>query len=386
MSKCDIVVLAPNAKEPPMDGGSLRSAAFRDEFRRFGLSSLWLGHDRTDVPAFPRLYQVRSKEVAALRTLAFRSHYISERVIGADWRAALRHAVNIAGSTTPVWCNFYWTYVEWAKAGGQGVIYIDTHNAEREWFENIAKGAGNPLTKLVCKVSIAHAEGNVRNLPPAVTLVHVSERDEAYFKLLAPQCRHVVVPNGCQMRAPETGSRRPGPPRLYFLGSLGVQMNHDALLNFATNYWPTLRDRCEFTVFGSNPSATVRQLCQRNGWQLHINLPAAQLDPLVREQDALALPFAYTAGSKLKLVDALSRGKYVLSTPAPLREMTNLPDTVLVGKTAADWSRLLGSMVLGDENKAACSREFSAQFSWPRVIGSFLAKETALHVKRAPLE
>ncbi len=366
-----------------MDGGSLRSVAFRDEFRRLGLRPVWIGSCRSDVAGHSSLPGPRRKVVALLRTFWGRSNYVRERLASQRWRRAVQTVAKAVDASTVVWGNYYWSYTEWVLAGGSPTarIYLDTHNAEREWFENIARGTRNPLTRLVCRISIAHAERTLRSLPATVTLVHVSARDEAYYRALAPQCGHRIVLNGCRLRPLAIGVRPPGRPRLYFLGSLSVQMNYDALQNFAMSFWPTLRDICDFTVFGSNPSAAVRRLCQHHDWPLLANLPDGELDPSIANQDALVMPFGYSAGSKLKLVDALGRGKQVLATPAAMRELSQPPSTVLVGETGEDWRRMVAMMRLEDPGAARLSHAYAEQFSWANVIAAFVREESALHVQ-----
>jgi hypothetical protein len=321
--------------------------------------------------------------ISLLRTVVGRSNYVRERLAGEAWRRAVETVAKRSDASTVVWGNYYWSHEEWVRAGGSpsARIYLDTHNAEREWFENISQSTRNPLIRLACRVSIAHAERTIRALPTTVTLVHVSARDKVYYHALAPQCAHRIVQNGCRLRPPVTGARVPGRPRLYFLGSLAVQMNREALEYFAANFWPSLRDSCDFTVFGSNPSAAVSRLCRQHGWPLWVNLPDGELDPLVAVQDALVMPFDRTAGSKLKLVDALGRGKQVLTTPAPVRDLPAPPSTVLTGETGEDWRRMVAALRLDDPATARLSRAYAEQFSWTSVIAAFVRQESALHVK-----
>jgi hypothetical protein len=367
-----VVILAANASEPPQDGGSLRSIAFRTEFKRAGLPVLWLGRARTDVPGYERLRAPSSKLAAALRSVLRHTNYVGERLVGPDWRAAAKAAAANTGGETIVWQNFIWSNAEWARAGGSGRVFIDTHNAEREWFENIATKTRNPLTRAVTRASISASEKLVRRLPATTTLVHVSPGDLAYYTSLAPHCRHVVVPNGCQVRPIRRLPRPPGRPRLYFLGSLGVQMNLDALRNFATRFWPALRNQCDFAVFGSSPLPAVATLCQEMNWPLHANLGDAELDRLLAEFDVAVLPFAYTAGSKLKLSDALIRGMHVLTTPDGVRGVDNLPPTVAIGLAGADWVRNLTAMDLASETSRELSLAYARSFTWEKIVGSFL--------------
>jgi hypothetical protein len=370
-----IVILAANATEPPHDGGSLRSLAFRTEFKRSGLPVLWLGRESTDVPGHCDLRPPRSKLAAALRSVLQRTNYVGERHVGADWRAAAARVAVETDDHTVVWQNFIWSHAEWNRAHGRGRVFIDTHNSEREWFENIAAKTRNPLIRAVARASISASEELVRNLPSTTTLIHVSPSDFAYYSSLAPHCRHAVVANGCQIRPVRRLPRQPGRPRLYFLGSLGVQMNLDALRNFSSRFWPALCGRSEFSVFGSSPSSSVKVLCQEMGWPLHADLHDVELDRRLIDYDVAVMPFAYTAGSKLKLTDALIRGMHVLTTPEGARGAENLPPTVMIGAAGADWVKKLGTMDLEDHRAVELSLAYARSFTWEKIVDSFLRSQ-----------
>ena len=372
-----VVVLAPNATEPALDGGSLRSLAFRDGFSRLGMNPTWIGRECSNIPGCERISAPNRKLIAAFRTLLRRTSYTNERHVGRDWRRAARAAVANMTSKADViiWGNFVWSYAEWQLAGGGGRFYIDTHNSEREWFESLVRESRNLLVRRVALASIDYAEDIVRRLPKSTTLVHVSERDQFYYQNLAPQCRHKIVPNGCLERPPRQLPRIDGPPRLYFLGSLGAQMNFDALHNFAHVFWPALRAHATFEVFGSMPSDKVVQLCHSQGWPLHPNLPDAELDRLLFGFDVAVMPFAYAAGSKLKLIDALIRGMHVLSTPSGIQGNTGLPSTVAVGSSGGDWAAALQRMNLNSEQLGEESKAYARNYTWEKIIGSFISNE-----------
>jgi len=153
-------------------------------------------------------------------------------------------------------------------------------------------------------------------------------------------------------------------------------MNEDALLNFARVYWPYVKSIAHFTVFGSTPSPNVKALCDREGWALKANLDESQLTQSLNDYDAIVLPFGYGAGSKLKLYDALARGKYVISSKEGITGISGYPSTVLVRNTADDWCRAINQLALGDPEAAKQSRSFAKKYSWPVLIGKFLSEDT----------
>lgn len=376
MRSADVVVLAASERTPPIDGGSLRSFAFRSQFERLGANVMWLGNERTSLPEFKRISAPQSKNLAALATVLKRTNYVLERNVGSQWRDAVKSAALQVTAETPVWINFGWAVPEWSRHISSRHLYIDTHNSEREWFENYARQSRNPLLRAVCQRSIAYVENILRCLPDAATCVHVSENDRNYYRSLTPNCRHVVVPNGCRIIESMATSRPPGRPRLYFLGSLSARMNADALSNFASVYWPNLQGCCEFSVFGSNPSPDIVALCEAQEWPLLANLDDTTLSKKLDLLDILVMPFAYGAGTKLKLVDGLGRGKVVLATCVSVKGIEDGPATLLVEDDPTKWRDIIMGMKLDDMQLRECSLQYARRFTWENVIQDFLASDT----------
>ncbi len=134
-----------------------------------------------------------------------------------------------------------------------------------------------------------------------------SDDDRRY--LAERGCRNVaVVPNGTLI--PEQLPARvvsPGPLRLVFLGNLGYPPNLDAVRHFADDILPVLNTRqadLRFDVIGPGadeaPVAALRDRVHFRGFVDDLSLAFA-------EYDLFVAPLRVGSGTKLKILDAMSR-------------------------------------------------------------------------------
>jgi glycosyltransferase involved in cell wall biosynthesis len=199
-------------------------------------------------------------------------------------------------------------------------------------------------------------------------LVHVSQADAEQWRRDRPDLRHEVIENGCDLHP-----RRQEPDystaikQLLFVGSLSAQMNRNALGHFARAFWPELRSCARLRVVGSNPPPQVTELCRQQGWELRANVTEAGLGEAYADAHYAILPFAYGAGSKLKLYEAAGRGLPVLSTTAGVVGVPELPRCVQVADSAPAWRAALQS---GQGHPAAMRAEgleFARRHAWPQL-------------------
>ncbi|MEP6668272.1 MAG: glycosyltransferase [Chthoniobacter sp.] len=373
-----LVILAPHCELPARDGAAIRSyeiarglAAGMEE-THFLAKRTTMNLPAGDVQPFPG--GERSSVLAALGSAVTATHYLVLKHMPGAWQQAVAQRV---GALQPdlIVVNFLWAWPLVAEIAGDARVFIDTHNFDPEWWNNLARHSRNPLKKLVCRHSLQAILRTLRELPAGTGLIHVSERDAAAYRELRPDLEHLVLPNGCTLRPRQKRpDYRAQKKRLYFLGLLSVQISFDALEFFAREFWPQLQEAAEFFVLGAHPSAGVRQLCAQHGWQLRENLAEEELAGLIEEMHFAVLPFAYGAGSKLKLVDACGRGVPVLATESGVKGFTGLPGTVLVSGSPEEWRQRLEEFSTFDDGAVEETLDFAARYSWEKLTADFLAQ------------
>ena len=373
--KPPIIFLAPDASHPPMDGSSYRSWSIAREASLAGENCYYFAKERFykitpggTTEQIDTVRSNRSKPWSALRSVLFGSHYLVEKHLPAAW---VDRATRWIGQLDPgmLYMHLIWSWRP-GWAGGRPVpVYIDTQNYESEWWGNLRRSSTNWLSRRVCDNSNAYALKTLAALPPSTTLVHVSTADRDRYAAHRPDLRHVVLANGCDVQPRRSAPSYAAPrKRLYFLGALNLKMTGDALQYFSERFWPALAGCAEMTVFGSGDSPTVDALCQANGWALRKNLSDDALKQALEGMHYLVLPFSYSAGSKLKLINACGKNIPVISTRHGVTGFDAPPPTVFVSEDPAEWAvRVRREEPPTSADLAECQR-FADEFSWGHLV------------------
>lgn len=373
--KRPVVILAPHASHPPMDGASYRSWSIAREFGRAGLDCYYFAKEeflkvlpdgRTE--KLDAIQNNRGKNWCALRALVRGSHYLVEKHLPDAWtRQAHRWLTQIKPGM--LFISFLWTWnKQWG--GPPGIpIYIDTHNYDPEWWGNLKRSSGNWVSRRVCDLSCAYALKMLSELPASTKLIHVATADRKRYLSHRSDLQHLVLANGCDIQfrqsSPDYASAR---KRLYFLGALNIRISQDALRCFKERFWLALKGVAEMHVFGSGEGPEVEALCAANGWTLHQNLPDDALAKELERMHYLVLPFSYSAGSKLKLVNACGKGIPIIATGHGVSGFEALPPTVFVSEEPSEWTAKVMSPVAPTDAELRKCRKFAETFSWHRLV------------------
>ena len=101
-------------------------------------------------------------------------------------------------------------------------------------------------------------------------------------------------------------------PNLLITGSLWYQVNITGIEWFLKNVIPLLRSKINLRIAGSNPSREFVQLCKECGVELVVS-PESMKEHL-EWCDLVVVPIFSGAGMKVKIAEALSYGKPVITT------------------------------------------------------------------------
>lgn len=148
-------------------------------------------------------------------------------------------------------------------------------------------------------------------------VIAVSDADARAFQHLAPGCAVSVVPNGIdvQQYAQHDPSLDLGPYALVFTGSMSYRPNVDAALWFADQVFGRVRaliPDARFFVVGSPPHPRLNVLREREGIQVTGWVPS--VNPFLHAAAVYVAPLRMGSGTRLKLLQAMSAGRAVVST------------------------------------------------------------------------
>lgn len=142
-----------------------------------------------------------------------------------------------------------------------------------------------------------------------------SQADRA---VLQPRARAelCLLPNAVHLPEPCPAKRRQSPFTFLFVGSLGYYPNEDAVIHFCREILPLIHRRAScafrFLIVGPNAPQSVTELSQLPEVEVIGGVP--DLAPWYREADAVVVPIRAGGGTRIKVLEAFSYGRPVVST------------------------------------------------------------------------
>jgi glycosyltransferase involved in cell wall biosynthesis len=189
-------------------------------------------------------------------------------------------------------------------------VMVRTHNVEHHYYAGLARSERSLFKRCYFAIEALRLKLYEKHLSYAEAIAAISYDDEAYFKVNYPGVRTFHVPcfyNDSQVKSVE----RPLPFVLY-QGNLAVAENEDAALRIALNV-ATKLPKLRFVIAGSNPSNILQQVVAGSeNVELIANPSQQQMDQLIATAKVNLLLTKQATGIKLKLLNALCRGWYVV--------------------------------------------------------------------------
>jgi GT2 family glycosyltransferase len=198
-------------------------------------------------------------------------------------------------------------------------------------------------------------------------VVVMSEKDRA----MVTGVPAVVLPNGVDLDRFRPSGQPPEQRRLLFIGSFAHLPNRLAVEFFLNQVWPRLHDATLHIIAGAGPER----------WCLEADLrqPGVVLEGFVSdvrpayERAALVVaPLIASAGTNIKILEAMAMAKAIVSTPAGVNGLDLTPgkDFILV-RTATEMAASIESMLAHPDCRAAIEHAARARaeqhFGWDQI-------------------
>ncbi len=288
------------------------------------------------------------------------------------------------------------------------LIICDWHNIESELMSRYSERQKSFLRRTYARRAARQMSSlERRSMREFDAHVVVSSRDGARLLELEPEARVSVIENGvdisyytderitkahdawhkeqsraaasAQVARPEQSpnSLEQKPRRIAFVGSMDYHANVDAVVSFASEVWPRLREQQPgliFTIVGRDPDAEVRQLALIPG--IEVTGTIDDVRPYYHEMLAAVIPLRVGGGSRLKILEAMAAGVAVVST-ALGAEGLDVRDgvNILIAETAEEFCKAIGGLNENVEQRrrliAGGRALVSEQYDWSR-LGALL--------------
>ena len=145
--------------------------------------------------------------------------------------------------------------------------------------------------------------------------VAVSEADRGLLRQLAPDADVRAIPTGVDTAYFHPNGTGEAPAALVFTGSMDWYPNEDAMLYFIESILPEIRRQVpdvSMAVVGRDPSGRLRAAGAAAG--VRVTGTVGDVRPHIAEATVYVVPLRIGGGTRLKIFEALSMGKAVVST------------------------------------------------------------------------
>jgi glycosyltransferase involved in cell wall biosynthesis len=204
-------------------------------------------------------------------------------------------------------------------------------------------------------------------------VVTMSEKDRD----LVTGARAAALPNGVDLARFRFAPQAPEPRRLLFVGSFSHLPNLMAVAFFLDQVWPRLRDVRLHIIAG----ARHEYFLDYHGSQVKVRLdqPGVEVEGFVSDVRSayaraaiVVAPLVVSAGTNLKILEAMACGRPVVATPAGVNGLDLVPgeDFMLVrsaGEMAAAIGKLLASPDDCHRLAAAGRRRVEDRYGWDEI-------------------
>ena len=196
---------------------------------------------------------------------------------------------------------------------------LNHHNIESDMMFRRATKENNILKKLYYQIEaykLKHYEKNeVCKFDVNVTC---SPLDSKRIEYIAPGVVTHVISNGVDTEffLPDS-TIAPDPYTLVFIGGMSWYPNRDAMLFFARQIWPLLKEKIpsiKMNVVGESPPQELLDLAKvdRN---YHVHGFVDDVKKYFNQAGIYVCPISDGGGTKLKILDALAMGKPIVANP-----------------------------------------------------------------------
>lgn len=185
-------------------------------------------------------------------------------------------------------------------------------NIEHDYYRHLAKAEKNLFRKAYYLLESRKLERFESILEHATDILAVSESDTRYLTSHFPDKRSIWLPS---FHKDDEITSLPGNGNyVLYQGNLSVPENEAAAVHIITKIYR--EDMPELVIAGMNPSGRLRSLAaSMPNIRLVVNPSEAEMEQLIREAHVNLMVTFQPTGLKLKLLNALFNGRFVLVNP-----------------------------------------------------------------------
>ncbi len=329
----NILQICNKSPYPPNDGGSLASYGMIRSFSRHGHDVTLLTmctpkhglsqQDKNALSAMVRLFTVEvdttiNKFRLLVNFIFSRMPYNAERFISLAFDTTLSRILqNASFDIVQLEGLYLMPYADTIRRHSRARIVLRAHNVEHEIWSRIAAQESSVIKKFYFKILSGRImQFEVGYLNHYDLLVPITRRDLDIFNHLGNIKPAHVCPAALDAESLSEPEMPAGLPTLFFLGSLEWRPNQEGLLWFTDQVLPMLLPRhpgLRLHIAGRNAPVWLQKRMKKPGIVFHGEIPDSTV--FIRNHDIMVAPCFSGSGMRVKIIEAMSHGKPVVTTP-----------------------------------------------------------------------
>jgi sugar transferase (PEP-CTERM/EpsH1 system associated) len=254
-----------------------------------------------------------------------------------------------------------------------------THNVEAVIWRRHYEVATNRVWKAISWWEWRKMEAAERRyLRLADRVLTVSETDrDAFATFLDPQ-KIAVIPTGVDVDYFQPLPVEEIPASLVFTGSMDWLPNEDAIIYFVESILPLIKQqhpRVSLEVVGRNPSRKLHSLVETEP-SVHLTDWVEDIRPFLARGSVCIVPLRIGGGTRLKIFEAMSMGKAVVSTSVGAEGLpVQTGENILLADAPNDFASAVITLLRDSTQRrrlgTAARILVHENYSWPKVAEAF---------------
>ncbi len=219
------------------------------------------------------------------------------------------------------------------------ITFFRHSNIEHHYYKHLALAEKNWIKKIYLRLEAI----KLKRFEPVVTnasaILAVNENDTVYFQKKYPNLKTYFLPSFHEHDAVNIELKTQATPYLLYHGNLSISENYQAVLwlvNQVFNRLPAIK----IIIAGKNPPAFLQQaLSNYSHITVFANPNSSEMEMLIAQAKVHVLYTQQATGLKLKLLNVLFKGQYIISNPLMLHGTVfknAQPSTGLIVATTPD--------------------------------------------------
>jgi glycosyltransferase involved in cell wall biosynthesis len=194
---------------------------------------------------------------------------------------------------------------------------LNHHNIESDMMARRAENDASPARYLWRREAKLLAQYEIDTASRFAEHLVVSALDGDRLRRLVPTARTTVIPNGVDTGYFAERTAEPDAMSLVFAGRMNWYPNENAMSRFIRELWPQIRERLkpvQLVIAGMNPPASLLRLAATDA-SIRVTGFVDDIRSVITGSLVYVCPILDGGGTRLKLLDAMSLGMPIVTTP-----------------------------------------------------------------------